>query len=518
MAWYRAAFSAALFLFSSTLVATAQDVTLSSPDGAVAITGDLLGFDGQFYRVDTQFGELTVDGSGVTCDGPGCPSLSSFIAELTLSGSSTMAEVLLPALIEGFALRNGYQTRRDSLPDGNFDYLLLQGDQIPVARFTFLVSNTDEGFADLLANEADMVMASREIRPEERKLAQDAGMGDMTGASRSRVLALDALVPIVAPVNPVTNIPVPQLAQVFAGKITNWQELGGPDAPISLHLPVAGSGLAQAVEDRLLKPANVSLSQDLRRHDRSSGLARAVTTDPFAIGIASYAETGTARTLTLSGACGFAVAAGRRAIKTEDYPLSAPMFLYLPARRLPKIARDFLSYARGPAAQIVIRRAGFVDQAPEEIPVKAQGQRLANAIQAAGDEVDLVELQRLVALLRGMQRLTTSFRFETGSTRPDAQSRANIAQLSRAIEVGDYDAKRLVFVGFSDGEGPAEGNRKIAMKRAEAVRDAVVKAAETANMERLQVDVDAFGEALPMACDDSGWGRQVNRRVEVWLR
>lgn len=518
MVWYRAAVGAALFLFGSASTLTAQDVTLSSLDGAVEITGDLLGFDGQFYRVDTQFGELTVDGSGVTCDGPGCPNLQGFVAELTLSGASSIAEVLLPALIEGFALRNGFQTRRNSLPDGNFEYLLLRGDSTRAARLTFLISNTDEGFADLLADEADVVMALREIRPEERQRARDAGMGDMTGASRSRVLALDAMVPVVAPGNPVNSISLPQLAQVFAGNITNWQELGGPDAPISVHLPVAGSGLAQAVEDRLLTPAKLPLSEDLRRHDRSSGLARAVSTDPFGIGIASYAETGTARMLTLMGSCGFTLAAGRRAIKTEDYPLSAPMFLYLPARRLPKIARDFLSYARGPAAQIVIRRAGFVDQAPEQIPVNSQGQRLANAIQAAGDEVDLAELQRLVALLGGMQRLTTSFRFETGSSRPDAQSRANIAQLARAMEAGVYDAKRMIFVGFSDGEGAAEGNRKIAMKRAEAVRDAVIKAAETANPDRLQIEVAAFGEALPMACDDSDWGRQVNRRVEVWLR
>ncbi|AZV80013.1 cell envelope biogenesis protein OmpA [Parasedimentitalea marina] len=517
MAWYRAAVSAALFLFSSALSASAQDVTLSSPDGTVEITGNLLGFDGQFYRVDTQFGELTVDGSGVNCEGPGCPNLANFIAELTLSGSSTMAEVLLPALIEGFALRNDYQTRRNSLQNGNFEYLLLRGGSTPVARFTFLISSTDEGFADLLANEADVVMALREIRPEERRLARDAGLGDMTGSNRSRVLALDAMVPVVAPGNPVTSISVPELAKVFAGNIVNWQELGGPNAPISLHLPVAGSGLAQAVEDRLLAPAKLPLSQDLRRHDRSSGLARAVTTDPFAIGIASFAETGTARMLTLTGSCGFALAAGRRAIKTEDYPLTAPMFLYLPARRLPKVARDFLSYARGPAAQVVIRRVGFVDQAPEYIPVNAQGRRLANAIEAAGEEIDLSELQRLVALMGDMQRLTTSFRFETGSTRPDAQSRANITQLARAMEAGVYDTKRLIFVGFSDGEGAAAGNRKIAMKRAETVRDAVVEAAQTANFDHMQIEVEAFGEALPMACDDSDWGRQVNRRVEVWL-
>jgi phosphate transport system substrate-binding protein len=28
----------------------------------------------------------------------------------------------------------------------------------------------------------------------------------------------------------------------------------------------------------------------------------------------------------------------------------------------------------------------------------------------------------------------------------------------------------------------------------------------------------SFGEALPMACDDTSWGRQVNRRVEVWVQ
>lgn len=44
------------------------------------------------------------------------------------------------------------------------------------------------------------------------------------------------------------------------------------------------------------------------------------------------------------------------------------------------------------------------------------------------------------------------------------------------------------------------------------------KAAETANLDRVQLDLDAFVEALPMACDDSEWGRQANRRVEVWVR
>jgi phosphate transport system substrate-binding protein len=194
------------------------------------------------------------------------------------------------------------------------------------------------------------------------------------------------------------------------------------------------------------------------------------------------------------------------------------MFLYFPARRQPKLARDFLSYTRSPSAQIVIRRAGFVDQTAEEIPINLQGDRFANAIAAAGEEVPLSELQRLIQTLAPLQRLTTSFRFQTGSSRLDAQSRSNVQQLARAVEAGHFDARRLVFAGFSDGEGPAAGNREIARKRAMAVRDAVLAAAETANPDRLNLEVVAFGEAMPMACDDSAWGRQVNRRVEVWVR
>ncbi|MCG7623812.1 MULTISPECIES: phosphate ABC transporter substrate-binding/OmpA family protein [unclassified Epibacterium] len=516
MSYFRAAICAALCLFGAGVPVAGQDVTLSSPDGAIEVTGDLLGFDGEFYRVDTQFGELTVDGSGVHCDGPGCPSLSDFVAEITLSGSSTMAEVLLPALVEGFALRNGFQTTREQIDSRQFEYTLLR-DSDPAARFVFLVSNTNEGFADLLADQTDIVMALREIRDAERRLAQDAGMGDMTLSNRARVLALDAMVPIVSRTNPVRRISLPQLADVYAGKLTNWKQLGGADAPISMHLTVEGSGLAEAVEDRLLAPAGLELSRAIRRHDRGSSLVRTVATDPFAIGIASYAETGTARMLTLTGSCGFSLSAGRRMIKTEDYPLTAPMFLYLPARRLPRVARDFLTYVRGPAAQAVIRRAGFVDQAAERIPMAAQGERLGNAIKAAGEDIGLDALQSLIRGLDKLQRLTLTFRFEAGSSRPDAQSRSNIDLLAREIEAGIYDNKRLVFVGFSDGEGPAEGNLAIALKRAEAVRHAVEAAAETANLDRLRIETQAYGETLPIACDDSGWGRQVNRRVEIWV-
>ena len=135
-----------------------------------------------------------------------------------------------------------------------------------------------------------------------------------------------------------------------------------------------------------------------------------------------------------------------------------PMYLYLPERRLPLLAREFLSYLRTDSAQFVTRRAGFVDQALTRIPMDDQGDRMANAISASGAEVDLLELKRLVDGLNGKDRLSISFRFEGGSTLLDAPSLSNVALLAKALESGRFDGRTMMFVGFSDGQGAAAQN------------------------------------------------------------
>ncbi len=519
MANIRAAIFAALTMCCTVLPAAAQDVTLTSRDGDVQISGNLLGFDGEFYRVDTIYGDLTVDGSGVLCEGPGCPNLNAYVAEVTVSGAPTIGNVMMPALIEAFAIRQGLELSRERASGIATTYTLSDRDSgLPRGRFHLRLTNTDEGFADLLAGEAEIVMSLREVTRNEAIRGREAGLGDLRDARRSRVLALDALVPLVSAGNPVTTITTPQLARVLSGEIADWVELGGADAPIAVHLHDPDTGLGQTTERQMLTGGAKSFAPGAIRHPNGEALSQAVSQDPFALGIGSRSEKGLTFELALTGACGFAMHATRRAVKTEDYPLTAPMFLYLPAHRLPKLVREFLVFTREPAAQLVIRRAGFVDQLPEEIEIDAQGDRFANAVLRAGGDVTLADLQRMVQVLSPLKRLTTTFRFEPGSIRLDPQSRSNVDSLARALESGFYDGRQLVFVGFSDGEGPASGNRTIALRRADAVRNAVLNAAETAELDRLKLDVETFGEAMPMACDDSEWGRRANRRVEIWMR
>jgi phosphate transport system substrate-binding protein len=506
-----------LFFAFLTAPVFAQDVRLTSRDGGVAIEGRLLDFTGEFFRVDTVYGELTLDGANLVCDGDGCPPAADLVKEYTVSGASAGVKILMPALVEAFAARNGYSVGRDITDEAHFSYQLTEGEaEAIVARFVFRVSNSGEGFADLLARETDMAVMFREITPAEEGLAEGAGLGALSEISLSRIIALDALVPVVSPRNRIDGIGLSQLAEVYAGRIRNWVELSGADGAITLHLREQTSGLSQAFKRRVMDTNGLSLSENIVRHQSNAALVDAVAADPNALGLTAYSATGGARTVPVVGACGLRSVASVRTIKTEDYPLTAPYFIYTPKQRVPRVIREFRKYVQSPAAQLVVRRAGLVDQATARITIDQQGERLLRAILAAGLETRLDELQRMGAVFRNAERLTLTFRFQDGSAELDAQSRSNIALLSEAIRRDAFAGKTLSFLGFSDGRGSAVENRTLSERRAEAVVTALRSTLGAGDLSRLSIKTLGFGEALPMACDEDNWGQSVNRRVEVW--
>jgi phosphate transport system substrate-binding protein len=74
----------------------------------------------------------------------------------------------------------------------------------------------------------------------------------------------------------------------------------------------------------------------------------------------------------------------------------------------------------------------------------------------------------------------------------------------------------MVLAGFSDGSGAAEANLALSVERAARVAQELAAIAPDLPPEALPT-VDGFGEALPMACDETAIGRDLNRRVELWL-
>ena len=495
----------------------AQDITLTSTDGSIELSGSLLGFDGEFYRIESDYGALTVSADGVRCAGPGCPDLQAFVAELRFAGPASITEAVLPQVIETFALNRELSLVQSITVGGPNTIELRRADDSVAARLFIETTRSDAAFLAILNEDADIALTLREPLEIEQIAAAAAQDGGQPLSSRGRVIGLDALVPITARSNPLGQLSLDLLRAAYLGEVTNWSDLGGPDGPIELHLPEAGNGLAQALAEDMLTQPNDALATGITRHDDFNDLSDAVSRDPFALGITTLSAIGNARALALSGTCGFAIEATPDTLKSEDYPMTAPLFLFTAQGRLPRLGREFLAFFETAQAERVIRRAGFVSQSITRTPIDEQGGRLANAILSAGSEVTLSDLQRLAGRMTAATRLSPTIRFSGGSSQFDTPSRSAISRLARAIEQGVFDGRTLVFVGFSDGAGSAAANLSLSRNRAEAVQRAVVEAAVGADMDRINFRATGFGEALPIACDDSDWGAAINRRVEVWL-
>ncbi len=511
-------FSASILTLLFTVVAAlAQDVTLTSRDGTLSIEGTLLGYDGEFYRVETVYGPLTLDGEGVICTGPGCPDLAAYVAEVRLSGTPHMANRLLPALLIAFAEQRGLKVERQVTDDISSSFVMRDDERIR-ARFDLRATTTREAYADLIAEEADIALVLREPRADEEAMAASSGAGNLVQGRRARVVALDGIVAVTAADQPIPAISLPDLTRAFSDPTPNWSAFGGPDLPVTLHIPLHGSGLAEAFSDLLFGKDRVDFSPVATAHSSLETIVDLVADDPFALGLTTLSEVGNVAPLPISGACGYTQDATIAALRTEDYPLTLPLMLFTPARRLPLLAREFLEFTETQRADLVARRLGFVDQAITQSDFNDQGNRLAHAISAAGEEVTLADLQALTATLQGRTRLSTTFRFEDGSTRLDVPSRESAARLARALETGTFNGSDMLFVGFSDSAGAATGNEALSKRRARTVLTQVRDLALTANFDDIIMDTTGFGEVLPIACDDTDWGRAVNRRVEVWVK
>ena len=327
------------------------------------------------------------------------------------------------------------------------------------------------------------------------------------------MLAHDALVPIVSTRTDVAQISLDDLVAAYRGIARNWSDIGGPDLPLEPHLD--RSDHAAWFETGLL--ADPGVAEDVVRHRGPAELSQTVAVSQGALGLVSFRDWGDTRPLPVAGHCGIRLSADANSLRTLDYPLTVPLVLLLPDRRRPPLADEFLRWLQTDRAKAVVRRVGFVDQGIEPIPIDVQGGRLAEAIAQAGQEVTLPELQAMIAAFDGRVRLSPTFRFEGDGLTLDLPSHAWVEELAEQVSSGRYDGRTLLLAGFSDGQGPSDANRAMSGAGAEEVMAALVGALGGRLPDGVRLRIRAFGEALPMGCDDTEWGRRLNRRVELWV-
>lgn len=486
----------------------AQPVTLTSPSGGTTLSGEALGYDGRFLRVQSPQGEVTLPLNRFSCTGPGCPQSEFPVARVTISGAGAATGLLLPPLIRAFAGREGLALRmRRVAPDERvYGLWAAQGRSLLLELTLREGDSPDQGIGDLLAGRADLALSDRLPQPDETARMLAAGLGDFRSPGSVRVLALDPVVPVVSARSPLRDLPLDRLAQVLAGP-------GDGAAPargrVALHVPEQMSGIAGGA---------FGVPVAALRHRYAGTLVAALRRDPGAIGFLSRRDAGDLRILPLRDGCGQMLRADRATVRAGLYPLAAPVFLLVPERRQPDLMRRFLAYIRSPHAQPVIAAAGYVDQRVLPAGTREQAAHLRRMRAQQPDDGPLrAEAAAAHARLRGLRWLALSFGFQADGRTLTPVARSAVQVLATALAAGQYGGERLVLVGFSDGTGDAAANLELSRTRAEILRQAIRAAVQAPDGAGPEFETLAVGEVLPVACEQTGRGRSVNRRVELWL-
>jgi ABC-type phosphate transport system substrate-binding protein len=346
---------------------------------AAPITGTLVGNDSTtYYKVFTyDFGEITLRradvqdcGQRIVCpagqepgpSGCACPANQTMqdghctsprpaaapvnapnapvaacrsVEDLAVQGSGTVGLGVMPFLIQGFANANGMRVTRSSDPQTQTRTYQLQGTESEAVCFRITVRSTGSDTAkDAIVDKvAEIGMSSRVYTDSEiQVLARAAGAAPAARSEIEQVVALDGVVVVVNKQNPVSALGLCQIAEIFAGRIRNWRELGGRPGAINLQVRLGPSGTFETFRTLVLKARGVELARTIAfSHGAYAALLAAVATDDMSIGFAPEAlVTTNVKALRLRGGCGIEQSANSFSIKTEDYPLSRRLFIFAP--------------------------------------------------------------------------------------------------------------------------------------------------------------------------------------------
>ena len=213
----------------------------------------------------------------------------------------------------------------------------------PDTTFTYNPTGSGSGIQAVQEGRCDIGLSSRALKDVEK----EAGLTET-------VLAYDGIAMIVNPANPVEDLSLEQIADIYTGKITNWSEVGGNDSQIVLIGREAGSGTRGGFEEIV---GVVDACQYRQELSSTGDVITTVAQNPDAIGYASLAAVkDTVKALKVAG-----VTPTEATVKDGTYTIQRPFVLATKTgEKLNDVAQAFFDYATSADAGEIITAAGAV--------------------------------------------------------------------------------------------------------------------------------------------------------------
>lgn len=210
------------------------------------------------------------------------------------------------------------------------------------------------GFAALQNQTTDIADASRKIKPAEKSACIKA----FNAVPTEYKVALDGLSVYVGNDNPVKELSLEQLEAIFTGRVTNWKDIGGHDAPITVYSRENSSGSYEFFKEHVLKGKDFTASAQTM--PGTAALLQAIAKDPHGIGYGGAAYGAGARALAIKAdAAAKAIEPNEETVVNGTYPIWRYLYNYVnPALDKEQIAA-YLKWIRSDDGQKIVKEIGY---------------------------------------------------------------------------------------------------------------------------------------------------------------
>jgi len=232
--------------------------------------------------------------------------------------------------------------------------------QYPQIQISVTGGGSGTGFAALINGTIDIANASREIKQEEIETSLASGFEPV-----EHIVANDAIAVIVNPNNPVDELTLQQVSDIYKGKITNWQEVGGEDRPIVKLSRETNSGTHVYFLETVVRLNNKEdksiFSADTLLLPSSEGIISEVKDNPNALGYDGLGYvTEEVKMVALAPQEGDAyILPSASSVINGTYPISRHLYMYTRGEA-EGIQKEYLDWILSANAQDIVTELGFV--------------------------------------------------------------------------------------------------------------------------------------------------------------
>lgn len=209
------------------------------------------------------------------------------------------------------------------------------------------------GISALINGTTDVCEASRAMKDVEKKQ-----LADKAGAPPVEItVAKDGLSVYVNDSNPINELTMDQLKQIFTGKVDNWKALGGADSKIIPYSRENSSGTYVFFKEHVLQ--NADYTPRAQAMPGTAAVVNAVVKEKFGIGYGGAAYAKGIKVLKIKkDAATPAIAPADATIKDGTYPLSRPLFFYVRAKPSAEISA-FTDWVLSAEGQGIVTKVGY---------------------------------------------------------------------------------------------------------------------------------------------------------------